>query len=1629
MHDDAREQGPASSALAALVLGATAPSLRGALGPAAVAVGVLAAAGAAVAGAAPHTAAPVPGPAALLAAPAVAAVGAAVLYARVRAATLSSGGLWRNLEARGASGVQIALVAGGLPALLAILLGAALPVPISLLCALLPLHAPGRSWPAILLASWGLALPAAAVLAALALAAAGRAVPVAGRHPRQGDQPAPLWCRWWADMLLVFAGVALGLGARATGGAPPALLLGGLGGAAFAVGAALLGVRAAGTLASAWERRGGARSPVAALALRSAARGAGAVWPVALAALGAYAVAFALAGGPAVAGTSAALRDATVGADVRLRETWPRPCGACSGFAALIRNWPLPDVVGVNLALPGVSAAATMVSTDDALQAGAVGRLDVDLVGVVPESFSAAADWPAGGGGPRDARLLAATPAGAVVSRAVAAAAGLVPGSRVQSVLLGELTVVAVAPVWPGIDPATADWVVVNWNGMARPLQSRGAWTTAGFSADVLLRLDAAANPAPAVSALQGKRVQVSQVVRAADVGAGSGPLPLILWPFALLAVALWWGGRGIAAADPAALPAGPVAAAVGTDGEADRARDVLGVVGAGFGAVVGCLAAAVAGALIWPALSPFLAAGLPLHVPPVGLFLALPAAAWLAYVLRETARRLPPAEADPVVAGRLDRWAEGRPEPPPLSFEDPRPAARGGVALARDDRLPARRFAVGSLLALLMPAGKRLQAHWPRLLGLCAGLLLAAAVAATVPLYVAGSLTRVLHAGLTPVNDRPAGAALMSFYPPSGWTYTGSDLRRLAGLAASVGRDVGLPASAVTEYQATSSGNVVALPTPGLPAPVSTFTGPMIVDALSGLLPHVRITSGRMYAAAPEAGGVVEAVATQSAVQGLGLQIGRLYRYTPAAGGSTLTVRLVGIVQQIDPTGSYWPYRYYNSDFLVSPTVLGGLMAKGAVDLGEAAWYSTLDMRQLNAETVPTVLSALQRYGLQVAATASGAKLDVSPYSVLAAFVVRAQTLQALLRLVSIPVIALALYFVAITAGLIVAAEETEIAVYVSRGAGVVHILALYLFEWCMLAVPAAAVAPFPAALFARAMGSAAGFLHFAPRPPLPVLLTPTDFTYSTATALCGVATALLPVAAALGRSIVTQRIRSSRTIEQPLWQRAYLDVAALVVMGILWLLFRGVALGPGGGAASIVTDPALYLLPAAFLVVAGLLVVRVVGWCLRTLDVLLGPWVGPGLVMPLRRIGRLPAQFAPVLLLLCFTAALGVYSAAAARTLDANLTSAVLYRDGGPVRLQEVSPCITMTPEVGACLTYDNEPIGREGIRPLPPFSLHTTIPGIAAATELVSETVALPGVAGQPQAQLVLVDPNTYAAVGWWMNGLNPLPLGSYLQQLREHPDALFVSRTLTRVNRVPDHGATPVTDQISGLTATLQAMGPIDLWPGAGITGPFAVANLNYAKGVLGITPGSRIALLRLQPGASLTSVVQALGTRGIFVGAQDVAAPEVAAALATPEWAGQSGMLTVGFLVALAVTILGYLFYASLLLRGQLSQLGLLRALGLPWGQLVATVAVEQGALLVSGAAAGTAAGVIAAGLFLPLFKPAFAGPYAPPFVASGPGPALGQVGGVMAALLLVALGALLLLLRRMHIGETVKLEE
>jgi len=84
--------------------------------------------------------------------------------------------------------------------------------------------------------------------------------------------------------------------------------------------------------------------------------------------------------------------------------------------------------------------------------------------------------------------------------------------------------------------------------------------------------------------------------------------------------------------------------------------------------------------------------------------------------------------------------------------------------------------------------------------------------------------------------------------------------------------------------------------------------------------------------------------------------------------------------------------------------------------------------------------------------------------------------------------------------------------------------------------------------------------------------------------------------------------------------------------------------------------------------------------------------------------------------------------------------------------------------------------------------------------------------------------------------------------------------------------------------------------------------------------------------------------------------------------------GIFGILSIGFLIAAVLTIMGFLMYSYMSFRRRMQQLGILRAMGLSVRQLVGIYAFENGFLILLGVVLGTALGVLTGNLFIPFLQ-------------------------------------------------------
>jgi len=216
--------------------------------------------------------------------------------------------------------------------------------------------------------------------------------------------------------------------------------------------------------------------------------------------------------------------------------------------------------------------------------------------------------------------------------------------------------------------------------------------------------------------------------------------------------------------------------------------------------------------------------------------------------------------------------------------------------------------------------------------------------------------------------------------------------------------------------------------------------------------------------------------------------------------------------------------------------------------------------------------------------------------------------------------------------------------------------------------------------------------------------------------------------------------------------------------------------------------------------------------------------------------------------------------------------------------------------------------------------------------------------------------------------------------------------------------------------------------VDLWPGYyPQDGPIVVANLNYVFDQMGGQYPYDVWINHAAE-AKLDDIVS--GVRGLGIAVVDTrdAATLIAEEQTQPRRQGLFGLLSVGFIAAGALTLLGFLLSALIAARRRAIDLGVLRALGMSGSQVAIELVIEQVVLVVAGLGAGTGIGLLAAKLVVPLLQvgagPHPGTPFYPPQIAWDQ---VSIIYLVFAAALLLTLLALSLTLGRMRLFQAIKL--
>ena len=939
----------------------------------------------------------------------------------------------------------------------------------------------------------------------------------------------------------------------------------------------------------------------------------------------------------------------------------------------------------------------------------------------------------------------------------------------------------------------------------------------------------------------------------------------------------------------------------------------------------------------------------------------------------------------------------------------------------------------------------RKMASHRWLVLALLAGSVLSVGLLASIPIYTDGVLQRLLTRDLERYQERTGRypgttAASYNFYrlveKPAAKAPFHDALEHeiLTNLVPALGVPVAARMKRITlDYLY----DVRPQPEESRLESVKKFSR---VEAMQHLPDHIDLLHGRMYDAEP-VDGVYEAIVTSEAMQDLELILGRTYLlHDLLEEQPRLTVKVVGVFAKNDPSDLYWFRRFtsLSESFLIDyDTFLRDFLYQPTRNLTHGSWYFALDYHRITIDNVPNLLRRYDEY--RRASADRRVELDFGIAALLEEYNQRAAVLKITLSFLHVPIVLVLAFFMYMVSQLIVEGDLAEIAVLESRGAAGNQLFTVYLLQSLLLAAAALGLGPPLALVIVRFLGAANGFLEFVGRTALKADIGLRAYAFALVGAAIFLAATLLPASRAARTSIVELRGRGARTRRYTLWRRFYLDLVliAVAVYGLVqFRQRREIVLLTAATGSDLPLDPLLFLTSVLFILGCAMLALRLFPHLVRALFGVARRRWSPPLYAAFIQVARARGHEQFLMVFLILTLALGIYNSSAARTVNRNTEERIYYAAGADLTMQPYFPSDQPPEGAGG---MPGEPAAVSVSSPVvqyrePPYHPYTDLPGIERTTRVLRQAraqVSLPG-NRRTMASLMAVTPEEFGRVAWFRSDLLPVHWNHYLNRLAADPKAMLLSTSIGEEFEIKLGDTILVTwssqDVVDGVV-----VGFIDHWPtflpvDERATPRLVVANFPYVRAKMAVEPYEIWAKRAAR--SSSAEIYQAIEERELDVISMTDATQQVVQAKNDPLLQGTNGVLTLGFSVAMLISVVGFLMYWVLTLRSRTLQFGVLRAIGMSSRAVLTMLVVEQ--ILITGSAiiAGMVIGRVAALLFVPLLQVIYAAAdQVPAFrVASERGDFV-RIYAVAAALLV--LGAVLFraLLARLDIQQALKLGE
>jgi len=821
----------------------------------------------------------------------------------------------------------------------------------------------------------------------------------------------------------------------------------------------------------------------------------------------------------------------------------------------------------------------------------------------------------------------------------------------------------------------------------------------------------------------------------------------------------------------------------------------------------------------------------------------------------------------------------------------------------------------------------------------------------------------------------------------------------------------------------------------------------------IKGLEDHIKITDGT-YPNDKAVDGVVEVLVSETALVKRSMVLGTTF--IVGTEEHQFTIKPVGTFQPKSEESPFWSLlpQSFSDDFIVNEKWFKNEVVKNHEEiLGIGRFSTAFDYQKMTDENFPALLTLSNKIKSQISSEKKATLLFNFPIStILKSYENKGKQMTTMLWSLNVPVLIMLAIYLYMISRLIIERQLNEIAVFTSRGASRFQILGIYFIEIAILGVLALLVGPIIGLQLCKLLGASNGFLEFIQRSALPVKLSMKSYIYALTAVLASIIMIMIPVYRASGQSIVSHKQQSARDVGKVPWYTIIFELSVLGVSIYGLMAFnrsQKVLQSLDVESSDIMIDPELFFMPALFIIGLGLVTLRIYPLILKLIYKIGEKFWPVSLYSTFLQVSRSTKQYQFLMLFLVMTIGMGVFSASAARTINTNLEEQLLYKNGSEIRMLlrwessrplsgGYTPPGPSGPEGGGAandVIAEVEPI----VYTEPPFDPIQKLKQVDKAAKVFkkeSVSVMTPSGKSIHYPTLMAIEPKAFGEAAWFKPSLLPHHWFQYLNLIANEPSAVLVSK------KAADALDLKQGDYISMQWAgsdygEFVVYGIIDYWPSFNplaksventSEGALIVANLPYVQNMLGLEPYE--VWLKMKPDTSRAEFYQDIKEAKIPVTAMNDVNPQITDLKNGALLLGLNGTMTLGFLISLLISFIGFLLYWVLTIKARTLQYGIYRAMGIPMPKLIGILVSEQ--ILTSGFACllGIIVGGVTSQLYVPLFKLSLnIRDLMPPFMVVSDASDEAKIYIFSAVMLILGSAILIGFLRKIKIHQAIKLGE